>query len=1000
MGKETRIAAIGLLISAAACGSGSGGGSSSGGTSGSGNTVGSVFHAVNLINHSPANNALQVPLNATIRLEFDTDMSLDSFRDEDTWLRRADSDTNVPVTFSRSSNGWIDCQPDSDLQAETDYVFQLSPLTSDLSGRILDVTSSFAFRSFDQRPPSITGFDVANGSTSVSRTRSFTLSLDEAVDPDSISGTTLYLRDVFDTRYECECTTIGQTIVIDPHTDLPGDRQFFIVATTALCDSVGNELEEQFQTSFYTQTDSQQPSVVDTWPQFNATDMSPHLQPTFTFSESMDPSTVEAVSLLFQDEYGSIIPFAIDATLDQRTLRVRPMAQLHENRRYTLEFLLGAAATTDVSGNGLIATQELTFTTGSDNVSPTLIESSPTHGESQVPGVLVAEFTFDEDIDALRVNETTAKLLVAGKPWASVIELADDNTVRVTPIMTLPVDTLCTLTLVGGQSGLRDLAGNAFAADKSISFTTSNDSELPEAMIMPPNGSVAIATSSHVSIVFDAPMDPATLTTSTILITDDYGTPINGSHTVSANNRVVIFEPDNNLPPYAYYRVLIRSGNHGARRLTGNWFDRDQLSRFRTGQAIDTTTPTITATVNGIPSSRREGMVLPPAGFTIDITTSDEFSQWVDMGSIKVDLTGGTGPTSESLLATATIGVDSVQIQVTESSPLSTGTWTLTASAADLSGNSTQSEAISFEVNNPDSGSMPFERTQLVWVRTDLDRDDNGTEDFIDDMVRLGFNTDGDPIGTNAYMQKVLLDGILAKANHIYHRGSRGEPLDNGTVQLRFLTREPSLLPHMQIALGGLDPEGDRTRTYGSESTGVLGRAYYDYRNSNPTERNTGSSPGLGVFPAEMWLYQSYIHAQAYPSFQTQFASKFLAICPNMGGTPAGSNPYDAAVLNASFDYDSATPSQRARWNAIMSAADDWAAVIGVILAHEVGHSVGLVAPGAMPNGLFGDSSLHDTYANAAEVMAPSVGYNSMTSLDYEFRDIDLAYLRMRILLR
>ena len=91
----------------------------------------------------------------------------------------------------------------------------------------------------------------------------------------------------------------------------------------------------------------------------------------------------------------------------------------------------------------------------------------------------------------------------------------------------------------------------------------------------------------------------------------------------------------------------------------------------------------------------------------------------------------------------------------------------------------------------------------------------------------------------------------------------------------------------MQIALGGLDPEGDRTRTYGSESTGVLGRAYYDYRNSNPTERNTGSSPGLGVFPAEMWLYQSYIHAQAYPSFQTQFASKFLAICPNMGGTPA-----------------------------------------------------------------------------------------------------------------
>ena len=53
-----------------------------------------------------------------------------------------------------------------------------------------------------------------------------------------------------------------------------------------------------------------------------------------------------------------------------------------------------------------------------------------------------------------------------------------------------------------------------------------------------------------------------------------------------------------------------------------------------------------------------------------------------------------------------------------------------------------------------------------------------------------------------------------------------------------------------------------------------------------------------------------------------------------------------------------------------------------------------------MPNGLFGDSSLHDTYASAAEVMAASVGYEAMTSLDYQFRDIDLAYLRQRILLR
>jgi hypothetical protein len=204
----------------------------------------------------------------------------------------------------------------------------------------------------------------------------------------------------------------------------------------------------------------------------------------------------------------------------------------------------------------------------------------------------------------------------------------------------------------------------------------------------------------------------------------------------------------------------------------------------------------------------------------------------------------------------------------------------------------------------------------------------------------------------------------------------------------------------MQMALGGFDPEGNDRRVYGDDSTGVLGRAFFDHRNANTSERNTGTSPGLGVFPGEMWLYQTGIHIQVWPSYQTVFAQRFRPLCPDMGGTPAGSHQHDAVVLSAAFDYGTASSGQRARWLTLMQAADDWASVMGIILAHEVGHSVGLVAPGNAPSGLFGDSSLHDSYAGATEVMAPSVGYEAMISLDYEFRDIDLAYLRQRILLR
>jgi hypothetical protein len=463
----------------------------------------------------------------------------------------------------------------------------------------------------------------------------------------------------------------------------------------------------------------------------------------------------------------------------------------------------------------------------------------------------------------------------------------------------------------------------------------------------------------------------------------------------------VAFTPTTPFTALTYYRIRVVSGRTGVRAVSGNWLPADLTARFRTANNLDTAPPTVTATVNGIQAARQSGLVLPTWGFTIDVVVSDGGNQWVDMGSIDLLLSGpGPAPGAATLRTTATIAYGTLRVRLPAELSLAEGSWTLSVLARDLAGNLGTSNAVPFTVAAATSSLTPFERTQLVWVRTDLDRDGNSLSDFDDDMLRIGLGTAGDPLGTNARLRAIVLDGIIAESNHLYGRGARGEPLDAGSVALRFTKRQPIAVQHTQMALGGLDPEGSRTRTFGDDSTGVLGRAYYDYRNGNPAERNTATSPGLGVFPAEMWLYQAKLHQQVWPSYQTVFAQRFRPLCPDMGGTPAGSHALDAIVLAPTFDYGTATPPQRARWQNLMDAADDWATVIGIILAHEVGHSVGLVAPGSAPNGLFGDSSLHDTYAGAAEVMAPSVGYEAMLSLDYQFRDIDLAYLRQRVLLR
>ena len=73
---------------------------------------------------------------------------------------------------------------------------------------------------------------------------------------------------------------------------------------------------------------------------------------------------------------------------------------------------------------------------------------------------------------------------------------------------------------------------------------------------------------------------------------------------------------------------------------------------------------------------------------------------------------------------------------------------------------------------------------------------------------------------------------------------------------------------------------------------------------------------------------------------------------------------------------------------------------MGTILAHEIGHSVGLVAMGPNPNGLHGDESLHDLHAQGSDVMASAVSYESLITLTFAFRDLDLSYLRQRVLMK
>ncbi len=959
------------------------------------------YGALALVTHQPGDGQVQVATTASLRLQFDSRLVLDSLHRDDTTLCVEGDDEPVAGTWTSGEGGTVAIfQPSSPLLAETDYIFTLSAFTCDVDARILETPRTFTFRTVDFAPPSIASANVAEGEQNRSRTASLVVTLDEEADVTSVNANTVRLRDSFGIDHPVDRRLDGRVLTVDPLADLPGDRQFTLTVSRDLTDRAGNAAGSDWTVSFRTAVDTTAPRAVSVWPGQNAAGMSPRVEPVFTFDESMDPASVEASSVLFQDEFGNPVAFTVECSDDQRSLRVCPQQTLAAARRYTLLFLVSGAPVSDVSGNPLSQTAATTFTTGSDVAAPSLAVAEPAHGATRVSINVAPRVTFSEALDPVAVTGSVVQLLRGTESVPAVLTMPASNIVQLEPVLDLDPATSYRIVLLGGPQGLRDTAGNPMQGDVEAQFTTADDATLPTAQLQPADGAVGVPAAMRASLVFASTLDPLTVSTATVELRTDAGQSIPAQVDLLAEARVVVVTPLVPLTANAYYRTFVRSGPSGVREATGNWLSQDLGARFRIGTAADFSPPSVAATVNGIDASRRTGLVLPTHGFTVQVDALDG-SQTPDMGSVRVDFTGdGTSPSSSGLFATATVAFRSFRATLPPTMALTPGQWTMTARVADLSGNVGVSAPVTFTVLEATGGLVPFERTQVVWARTDLDRDGNGRADFDDDMLRLGLATAGDPLGTNEYVRDLACDAILAYANSLFGRSAAGEELDDDSIAVRFTAAQPTGLPHMQIALGGYDPQGSRNRAYGSATTGILGRAYYDYRNANINDRNVGTSPGLGVFPGEMFLYQADLHEQLYPSFVTMFAQRFLPLCPNMGGTPAGSHAQDHVVLRRTFDLATATSEQLARRQFVVRAIDDWARAIGTVLAHETGHAVGLVAPGPAPSGLFGDSSLHNANASAAEVMAAAVGYEAMVSLDYAFRDTDAAYMRHRILVR
>jgi hypothetical protein len=200
---------------------------------------------------------------------------------------------------------------------------------------------------------------------------------------------------------------------------------------------------------------------------------------------------------------------------------------------------------------------------------------------------------------------------------------------------------------------------------------------------------------------------------------------------------------------------------------------------------------------------------------------------------------------------------------------------------------------------------------------------------------------------------------------------------------------------YSQLCIGG---SADATG-----NSGVLGLAIFDPNNETQNDdcRLDFQGARLGVF------LQTIVDNEIGPPATAPFRLMFDHFTPTNGGTPIGNNPLDREYLLGNLPND-----PRAGW--IDAAIATLARFTAVVVAHECGHSVGLVKDGAMPIGLYGGDVVNfpgpvpeaapghiqtaSHFPNGAiNVMSPTLSWSLATNTATAFNTLNIAYLRERV---
>ncbi len=225
------------------------------------------------------------------------------------------------------------------------------------------------------------------------------------------------------------------------------------------------------------------PTILSISPTSGAVNQEWNVIITITASEILDSNFVDATTVTLKTTVGAVTVPAITSldSSDLSKIIITPISALSPSIGYTVTVTTGVK---DPTGNALVAPFVATFTTKAapppaDTTPPTIVSTTPANNATSVAIAVTPTIVFSEAMLSSSISSSTIKILKTSNSQ-EVSGLAfslstDKKTITIT-LGSLEYSTSYTLRVIGGASGVKDLASNALASTQNFAFSTTGPS--------------------------------------------------------------------------------------------------------------------------------------------------------------------------------------------------------------------------------------------------------------------------------------------------------------------------------------------------------------------------------------------------------------------------------------------------------------------------------------------------------------------------------------------